>query len=99
MSNDSFGEVLSDLEFSLAQRLAKAGNPWQYEEATGCLVLPFSEMDGGREGTLYSVSLSTIKTAAGKLDWLSHLEEKSWANDRVLAGFVRAVELAVGWRE
>lgn len=99
MNNDSFGEVLSDLEKPLSQRLAEAGNPWLYEEATACLVLPFSEMDEGREGTLYSVSLSTLRTAEGKLDWLSHLEEKSWTNDRVLAGFVRAVELAVGWRE
>jgi hypothetical protein len=98
MSGITPSDVLSDLEKPLSQRLAKAGNPWQYEEATGCLVLPFSEMDEGREGILYSVPLSTLKTAEGKLDWLSHLDEKSWANDRVLAGFVRAVELAVCWR-
>jgi hypothetical protein len=98
MNMDSILDVMSELTKPFSERLAAAGNPWQYDAETHSLNLPFREMDPGREGILYTVALATCQTPDQKLDWLSHLEEKSWANDRVLAGFVRAVELAIGWR-
>lgn len=73
---------------TLAQLLAEPPRrgdwgPWLLDEAQKVLHL---------EDDAYWIDLQTCLTPAATLDWVMQLAGKSWADDRVLAGLVRAFD-------
>ncbi|SFQ26564.1 hypothetical protein [Amycolatopsis rubida] len=75
---------------SLRQGLGPRGDrdwgPWRLDPET--LVL-FCEDDAHPSG--YEVDLELCLTSAQVLDWIMQVEMKTWADDAVVAGLVRAL--------
>lgn len=61
--------------------------PWRLDRKAGRLIFPIP----GGGGHTYDVDLRGCVTPEGVLDWVCHIADKRWADDAVLAGFVRAV--------
>lgn len=77
-----------------------ANNVWRSDG--GSLYLTFAKAKyEGRENDdsdLYYVPISSLRIPSEVLDWLAQLNEKSWMTDKILADFVRAVDIVVGLR-
>jgi len=61
--------------------------PWKLRKSNYTLVLPY----GDRRGDRYYIDLETCTTSAGVLDWIAQVTLKTWADDAVIAGLVRAL--------
>lgn len=60
---------------------------WFLDREALCLVLRDEQ---GRE--LYDVDLERCRTSAAVLDWICQVAGKTWADDRILSGLVRALD-------
>jgi hypothetical protein len=56
-------------------------NGWTLDKEYGVLV-----------GQHYKIYLDECTTSSKTLDWIAQVSHKTWANDRVLAGLVRALD-------
>ena len=74
----------------------QAGNPWRWDGKN--LFLPHPGDPEGAQGELYWIDRPRLETATEVCDWLAQLLEKTWVDDSVLAGLVRAIDRVRGLR-
>jgi hypothetical protein len=70
---------------SVPERLADAGNVWQYDEETRVFYI-----DRPHAPIEYWIDEARCKTPAQCADWLAHMAPKNWVSDKILADLVRA---------
>lgn len=59
---------------------------WKLDTETASLFIETPEIP------LYEISLSSCRSAVAFLNWIAHLNEKSWVTAGILGGFVAAVD-------
>jgi hypothetical protein len=77
----------SDIEPETRRLRPFAWRPWQLDAKY--LTLQYVT-DTGR--VLYEVDLDRCLTSAAVLDWIAQVRHKVWADDRVIAGLVHALD-------
>ncbi len=68
----------------------KKDNMWKLNKRSRCLSIKRPDIRKGPGW--YDVDLDQCTTSAGVLDWIIQVAQKQWANDHVLATFIRELD-------
>lgn len=81
-------------------RLRLNDNAWSTDGSNLFLTFAKAGIEGREhdDSDLYYVPLDRLCGSEEIVDWIAQITEKNWATDKVLADFVRAVDMVVGLR-